>query len=109
MSKREPTGGPDRIPPAAATADALERIAPKRPVHLEPGDVLITREAVPSLRPTPTGRWRFRLTLPQTGQGRTFNSFQHAASEGEMIASERHARLVYREEDVLSILNDYRY
>jgi hypothetical protein len=97
-----------RISPAEAPDELHERLVGKR-VQPEPGDVMIVREPLPSLQSTPTGRWRFRLCLwHQQELERTFSSFQHAASHGEQVANERRARLLYREEDLTSVLNDYR-
>jgi hypothetical protein len=88
----------------------MERVARRRRVQLQDGDVVILREPVPSLRKDPTNQWRFRLSLhPATGtDGRVFNTFQHAAGEGEGLASHRQARLIYVEDDAPSLLNDYR-
>jgi signal peptidase I len=97
-----------RIPPAEAPGELHERLVGKR-VQPEGGDVVLIREVVPTLHRAPTQRWRYRLCVWHRDETeRTFNSFQHAASAGEQRANERRARLLYREDDAYSVLNDYR-
>ena len=104
--------GPRLIPPAAAEPDeAIERIAPKRRITIEPDDVVIRRERVPSLNPKPLAAppWRFRVRIgPTTTDGSVFNSFQHAASAAEQLAGGRRTRLLYLEDDVPALIADYR-
>jgi hypothetical protein len=109
-SPKNADSGPHRIPPADATSETIERVVGRRTVQPEGGDVVITRELVPSLRSIPTNRWRYRLAVyPATRyEGRVFDSFQHAAQEGEVLATQRKARLVCIEDDAPTMLNDYR-
>ena len=105
--------GPRRIPPAEATSEAVERILPKRQLQIEAGDVVITREPVPRVNPlsTLTSRpWQYRLAIyPEAPEGyRIFTAFQHAALAAEQIATEKHARIIYVEEGVPSLLTNYR-
>jgi hypothetical protein len=103
--------GPRRVAPADSPADAIERIAPKRH-HLETGDVVITRERLPQINPQPLSpdpQWRYRVQVhPEIYGKRVFNAFTHAASEGERLAGERHARLMFVEDDVPVLIADYR-
>jgi hypothetical protein len=41
-------------------------------------------------------------------EGNVFTSFQHAASTAEQLATDRRARLLFVEDDVTTLLNDYR-
>jgi hypothetical protein len=101
--------GPQRIPPAEAPADAVERLVSRKSVVLQAGDVVIIRDALPSLRKTPTNRWRYRLVQHFSVKAhRSFDTFQHAALEGELLAGRLGARLIYIEDDVPALLNDYR-
>jgi hypothetical protein len=71
---------------------------------------VIRRERVPSLNPTATTSppWRYRLRIEaDSPESQTFNSFQHAASAGEQLAAERRSRLLYVEDDWLTLLADY--
>jgi hypothetical protein len=100
-----------RVAPADSPADAVERISPKR-LQLEHGDVVITRERLPQVNPYPlaTGpQWRFRVQIhPDTYGQPVFTDFTHAASKGEQLASARRARLMFVEDDVPSLIADYR-
>ena len=104
--------GPIRIPPSEAEAEALERIAAKRQLQVRHGDVLIVRELVPrvSVPKLVTERqWRFRVYVyPDRSEGHTFNSFQHAASEAEHMGVQTNSRVIYIEDDVPGLMNDYR-
>ena len=42
---------PTRVPPAETLPDVLERVVLRRQLKVEDGDVVITRERVPSLNP----------------------------------------------------------
>lgn len=109
-AKKRSDSGPLRVPPSDATQDTLERLVSRRSAQPQRGDVLLIRETVPSLKVTPTNRWRYRLaTHPAaSSEGRLFDNFSHAANEGESVASHRKTRLVYVEDDVCTLLNDYR-
>ena len=107
-----PASRPRRIPPSDAAADAVERIVSRRQIQLESGDIVIYRERVPNLRTnadSASAVWRYRVRpFPSAGDAPTFNSFQHAASEAEQMATARQARVMYVEDDVPSLLVDYR-
>ena len=103
---------PARISPSDASADAVERIAPRR-LYLGAGDIVIVRDAAPRFakgRNTTEDRyWRFRVYIyPGRERDMMFNSFQHAASEAERLAAIRPTRIIYIEDDVLALLADYR-
>jgi hypothetical protein len=111
--RRHSPGGPRRIPPAKATSEAVERILPKRQVQVETGDVVMTREPVPRVNPSPTvtsRAWRYRVALfPESPENyRIFTSFQHAASAAEQIAAANNSRVLYVEDGVVSLLTDHR-
>ena len=102
--------GTSRIPPAAALPDAVERIISRRQFQIETGDVVIERERTPRLSPntltlTP---WRYRVFIFGHESVVTFISFQHAASEAEHMAAGRNARVVYVEDEMATLLADYR-
>jgi hypothetical protein len=99
---------PNRIAPADATDDAVERLVGRRRV-LEPkaGDVVVIREKMPALKPMAGGRWRYRLVVHPQAEGHTFDSFQTAASHGEALAHERRARVIYIEDGIVSVLSDH--
>jgi hypothetical protein len=100
-----------RLAPADSPADAVERVAPRRQ-QLHSGDVVITRERLPQVNPRPLSvgpQWRFRVQVHPEKYGKPlFNTFTVAASEGERLASERHARLMFVEDDVVALIADYR-
>lgn len=99
-----------RIAPADALPDVVERLVSRRPIRVEDGDVLITRERVPRVNPRAQfpQPWRYRLTVRGGTVNTTFTSFPHAASEAEHLASTRNARVVYIEDDAPTLLGDYR-
>jgi len=104
--------GPKRIPPADDLPEAVERIISRRQILIEAGDVVIRRERVPRVNPmasAPTP-WRFRVLVSPapSGGGLVFTSFQHAASEAEQMAARGHSRVVYVEDDLPTLLADYR-
>ena len=107
----KPPDPPNRIPPADALPDVVERLVSRRQVQLEDGDVVITRERVPLVNSSPLYPvpWRYRVTVRGTDMDpHTYNSFQHAASEAEQLASQRKARIVYVEDNTPNVLGDYR-
>ena len=106
-----PPDGPNRIAPADALSDVVERLVPRRQFQSEDADVLITRERLPRVNPYARFPlpWRYRVAVRgETDGHHTFTSFQHAASEAEQIASKRNARVVYVEDEVPTVLADYR-
>jgi hypothetical protein len=107
-----PSNEPTRIPPAQAEADALERVAPKRPVTVAAGDILIVRERVPRVNQKatllPSWRYRVQVFAEPTKDRRVFNSFQYAAFEAEHMATSLHARVIYVEENIPIVVADYR-
>ena len=112
MRKRltSPSIGTQRIPPADAPSDAVDRIVPR--LSLEAGDIIVYRERVPRLAASAKFAlplWRYRVFVhPDRRCGRVFNGFQHAASEAQQLASASRARVVYVEDDVPSLHADYR-
>ena len=108
--KSKASKGPVRVPPGETLPDIVERLVPKRQVHTENGDVVITRERLPRLNPntalaTP---WRYCVRVYPDPKGTAFTSFQHAASEAEHHATSHHARVIYIEDQVPTLLADYR-
>jgi hypothetical protein len=102
---------PNRIAPADALPDVVERVVSRRQLYPEDGDVVITRERVPCLNPFAQfpQPWRYRVVVRgEIGERPTFTSFPHAASEAEQIASQRAARVIIIEDDVPTVLADYR-
>lgn len=112
VDRRERTGSPpDRIPPVDDPVGAIERLVPRKQLRVERDDVVIARELMPRLQPSATGyRWWFRVSvyLSADVDSRVFTSFHHAASHGEQLASQRHARLLFIEDAAPTLLNDYR-
>ena len=102
---------PVRVQPTEALPDIVERIVPRRQVHVEDRDVVITRERVPPLNPYAAFAvpWRYCVRVYPEPQGTAFTSFQNAASEAEHYATLHHARVLYVEDnEAPSVLADYR-
>jgi len=99
-----------RIAPADASADAVERIASRRNMLLQGGDVVVCREKTPRLRPTQDAPiWRYRVYVhPDRHEGRIFTGFEPAATESEQLATRLKARAMYVEDGVPVMLADYR-
>ena len=117
MSKSRPIAVPGsrprRIPAAHAPAEAVERIVPRRHLVLEPGDIVIVRERLPRLTKRPASampEWRYRVHVhPALSHGAPmFTSFAAAASHGEHLAAANRARLMFIEDDIPSMLANYR-
>lgn len=111
MAKAPKAAGVGRIAPVDAPSDAVERIAHRRATQLEDGDMVICREQVPRLRSVAgsSPRWRYRVYMhPDEPHGRVFNSFPHAASEAEHLASTRKGRVMYVEDAIPMMLANYR-
>lgn len=106
----DPPGAPRRVAPDDALPDVMERVVLKRQVHIEDGDVLLTRERVPRLNPYATlaQPFRYRVRVSPEPSGQTYTQFQHAAICAEDLATRRRARVLYIEADVLSVMADYR-
>ena len=103
--------GPTRIPPTADPAEAIQRLVPRTQLRLEAGDILVVREPMPRLQLSAAGTlWWFRVStyLTPEANSRVFTSFHHAASHGEQLAAQCHARLLLVEDGVPTLLNDYR-
>ena len=70
------------------------------------------REPWPQINPRPisTGvQWRYRVCVEgEPGSSEFFTGFAPAAARGEELATERSARLLFIEEEVASLLADYR-
>ena len=102
----------NRISPTEAPAEALERISPRRTLALVQGDIVVAREPLPKLTPGSGPReqqWRYRVCVQ--GQPRTsqyFTSFAPAAGYAEELAQTRNARIMFLEDQVPSMLADYR-
>ena len=105
-------GGARRLAPSEATAEAMERIAPRRQLGLEKGDVVITRERVPRVNPKSAVKepqWRYRVARhPDPHDAHVFNSFAHAASYAEQWAGDRRLRIIYVDDGMPSLIADYR-
>ena len=90
----------------------MERIAGRHVLLIARGDVVVSREPLPKVNPRPLTQqpqWRFRVCIqgvPRSSQ--FFTSFTHAASHGEELATTKHTRLVFVEDDIPSLLADYR-
>ena len=101
---------PERQSPAEATADAIERVSPR--LKMKRGDIVIKREPWPRINPRPIStevQWRYRVCVEgEPGSSEYFTGFAPAAARAEELATERSARLLFIEEDVASLLADYR-
>jgi hypothetical protein len=104
---------PIRVSPSQSPADAVERILPRHTLRLIAGDVVVCRELVPRVNPNPIAKepqWRYRVLVyrgPDT-PGRVFSSFVHAAHAAEELATAQRGRIMFVEDDVPSLLADYR-
>jgi hypothetical protein len=101
---------PSRVPRRETLPDVLERVVLRRHVKVAIGDVVITRERLPSLNPLTTlaTPWRFCVRLFPDLQGSGYTAFQNAASAAEQLAAQRYARVVYVEDGTPTVLADYR-
>ena len=101
-----------RLAPADAPAEAVERSAGRRAITIARGDVVLSRELLPKVNTNPLTRepqWRFRVCIhwvPDSSQ--FFTSFAHAASRAEELATGKRRRLMFVEDDIPSLLADYR-
>ena len=111
--KTAPKGPPHRLAPEDAPAEAVERIAGRRALTIARGDVVLSREPLPKVNPRPLTdepQWRFRVCVqgvPNSSQ--FFTSFTHAASRAEELATTKRTRLVLVEDDIPTLLADYRH
>jgi hypothetical protein len=105
-------GPPHRLAPEDAPADAVERIAGRKQLIIDHGDVIVARERLPKVNTNPITReqqWRFRVCIHGAdGRSHFFTSFAHAASLGEELATAKRTRLVFVEDGIPSLLADYR-
>jgi hypothetical protein len=71
---------------------------------------VITRERVPRVNPYATfpTPWRYCVRHYPEPQGAAFTSFQHAASAAEQDATSRNGRVIYIENQIPTVLADYR-
>jgi hypothetical protein len=104
---------PKRIPPTDAPADAIERITRRKHLQLVPGDVVVSREQVPRVNTNPISletQWRYRVSIHTDpwGESQVFFGFVHAAAAAEQLGTELKTRVMYLEDDVPSLLADYR-
>ena len=103
---------PDRLPPKDAPAEAIERIAGRKQLIIDRGDVVISREPLPKVNTNPMTRerqWQFRVCIqgvPHSSQ--FFTSFTHAALRGDELATAQRARLLLVEDEIPLMLADYR-
>ena len=106
-------GPPHRLAPEDVPAEAVERIAGRRALTIARGDVVLSREPLPKVNPSPLTdepQWRFRVCVqgvPSSSQ--FFTSFAHAASRAEDLATTKRTRLVLVEDDIPTLLADYRH
>ena len=104
-------GPPHRLAPGDAPAAAVERVAGRRSLLIARGDVVVSRER-PKVNPRPLtqqSQWRFRVSIQGVSRSsQFFTSFTHAASHGEELATTKRTRLVFVEDDIPSLLADYR-
>ena len=109
VARKDP---PHRLAPGNAPAEAVERIAGRRGLSIARGDVVLSREPLPKVNPRPLTaqpQWRFRVSLQGTpDSSQFFTSFTHAASRGEELATAKRTRLIFVEDDIPSLLADYR-
>jgi hypothetical protein len=101
-----------RLSPAEAAAEAVERIAPRR-LTLENGDIVIRRDRIPRVNPRPASpepQWRYLVGTYPDRQGNVafFTSFSHAAAHAEQLASDTHARVMFIEDDMPTLIANYR-
>ena len=101
-----PNKPPERVPPTDAPADAVERVAGRRSLAPQPGDILVKRE--PAGRPGTVGGWRYGLQVEGQQETRYFSRYDAAAAEGEQLAAHRKVRLFYNEDGTSVLLMDYR-
>jgi hypothetical protein len=110
--KAAPKRPPHRLQPQAAPADAVERIAGRKLLMIARGDVVVSREPLPKVNTNPMSRepqWRFRVAIQGVQESsQFFSSFAHAASRGEELATGKRTRLLFVEDDIPSLLADYR-
>ena len=93
-------------------AEAVERIAGRKALRIAPGDVVLSREPLPKVNPRPLTQqpqWRFRVCIQGVlRSSQFFTSFTHAASRAEELATAKATRFVFVEDDIPSLLADYR-
>ena len=101
---------PVRVPPAQALPDVVERVVLRKQVMVVVGDVVITRERVPRLNPYATAAtpWRYCVRVYPDPQGDVYTAFPNAASAAEQLAAHRNARVLYVEDNIPTLLADYR-
>jgi hypothetical protein len=91
----------------------VERIAGRRALTIARGDVVLSREPLPKVNTNPMTRepqWRFRVCIQgAAGSSQFFMSFTHAASRAEELATTKRTRLVLVEDDIPTLLADYRH
>ena len=84
----------------------------RRQLRLLPGDVVVKREPLPRVNPRPMSaepQWRYRVSLhDESGTSQYFDGFVHAATRAEQLASDLRRRIMFVEDDVASMLADYR-
>ena len=102
-----------RLAPEDAPAEAVERIAGRRALTIARGDVVLSREPLPKVNTNPMTRepqWRFRVYIQgAAGSSQFFTSFTHAAPRAEELATTKRTRLVLVEDDIPTLLADYRH
>jgi hypothetical protein len=102
----------DRLAPTDVPAEAVERIAGRRGLTILRGDVVLSHERLPRVNPASRidePQWRFRVCIDGTrDSSELFTSFPRAASRADEIAAARRTRLIFVEDDLPSLLADYR-
>ena len=90
----------------------MERLLHRRQLQLLPGDVVVAREPLPRVNPRPISdepQWQYRVAVQgEPPPGQTFTTFLHAVTCAEDLAATRRARIMFFEDDVASLLADYR-
>ena len=90
----------------------MERIAGRRGLTITPGDVVVSRELLPKVNQRPLIDERNGGFVSASKASRTAVSslrvFTYAASRGEELASAKRIRLLFVEDDIPTLLADYR-
>ena len=104
---------PHRIRPTDAPSDAIERLLPHKTLQLVAGDVVIARERVPRVNTKPIStlpQWRYRVSVHKDprSQSQVFTGFVHAAAAADQLGAALRARVMFVEDEMPSLLTDYR-
>lgn len=109
---------PERLPPDADPAEAVERLISRRQLIVENGDVIVAREAAGystsrsslSVHSEIPRSSQYRLSLRGRSEVRPhlYASYENAVVDGEAYAARHRVRLFYVEDGVMTLLKDYR-